>query len=330
MKQKVFYIFAPSNFASGGPELLHQLGAELKKRGLNSTMVYTPKGITSPVHENYREYKLEWTYDVPDTKDSVIILPEVFAELHKNFSRATIAIWWLSVDFYYLSSLNTLTRIINKILHKTFSTQKYFGFDKTLSHTNILHLTQSYYAKQHLISKNINQNNIIELTDYLHTSFLKSTYHTEKKQNIVAYNPKKGFSFTQKIIKECPDINFRAIENMSRGEVVSLLESAKLYIDFGFHPGKDRIPREAAHLGCCIIVGNKGSASNDKDVAIPVMYKLSNNQNNIDQICKKIREVINEYEACHLDFEPYRQSIKNEKCIFETQVDNLIKKLNTP
>lgn len=292
-------------------------------------MVYTPKCTSSPVHENYREYNLEWTFDAPDTEDTVIILPEIFADLHKNYNRATIAIWWLSVDFYYLSSLNIIKKIINKILHKAFSTQKYLGFDKSLSHTRVLHLTQSYYAKQHIISKNINPNNIIELTDYLHTSFLNNTYHTEKKQNIVAYNPKKGFSFTKKIINECPDIDFRAIENMSRGEVVSLLRSAKIYIDFGFHPGKDRIPREAAHLGCCLIVGDKGSASNDKDVAIPITYKLSNNPNHINQVCKKIREVINEYEKCHSEFEAYRQSIKNEKSVFESQVDNFINKLST-
>jgi len=45
--------------------------------------------------------------------------------------------------------------------------------------------------------------------------------------------------------------------------------SRKLYVDFGKHPGKDRMPREAAVHGCCIITGRRGAAGNPFDIPIP-------------------------------------------------------------
>ncbi len=38
------------------------------------------------------------------------------------------------------------------------------------------------------------------------------------------------------------------------------MRKAKLYIDFGYHPGKERMPREACLLDCCLIIGKDGSA----------------------------------------------------------------------
>lgn len=33
--------------------------------------------------------------------------------------------------------------------------------------------------------------------------------------------------------------------------MILTMRKAKVYIDFGFHPGKDRIPREAVMCGAC-------------------------------------------------------------------------------
>ena len=67
--------------------------------------------------------------------------------------------------------------------------------------------------------------------------------------------------------------NFIPIQGMSSIEVANLLESAKIYIDFGNHPGKDRLPREAVLSGCCIITNSKGSAKNSVDICISKKYK---------------------------------------------------------
>ena len=46
------------------------------------------------------------------------------------------------------------------------------------------------------------------------------------------------------------------------------------YIDFGPHPGMDRLPREAALAGCIVITNREGAAAHDEDVPLPPEYKF--------------------------------------------------------
>ena len=150
------------------------------------------------------------------------------------------------------------------------------------------------------------------LSEYLNEEFLKTQIDLSKKENIVAYNPKKGFAFTKKIIKKAKDVKFIPLINMSRDEVIKTLQRAKVYIDFGNHPGKDRIPREAAILGCCVITGKRGSAAFFEDVSIPNEYKFKDREENIPNIIDKIKDCFENYEERYKDFEYYREVIKNE------------------
>jgi hypothetical protein len=99
---------------------------------------------------------------------------------------------------------------------------------------------------------------------------------------------------------------------MPREEVIKLLQKAKVYIDFGHHPGKDRLPREAAILGCCVITGKRGSAKFFEDVPIPDEYKFEDKEESIPEIIDKIKDCFENYEERYKDFEYYRQFIKNE------------------
>jgi hypothetical protein len=94
--------------------------------------------------------------------------------------------------------------------------------------------------------------------------------------------------------------------------VIKTLQKAKVYIDFGNHPGKDRIPREAAILGCCVITGKRGSAAFFEDVPIPDEYKFEDKEKNIPKIIDKIKDCLENYEKRYEDFDYYREVIKNE------------------
>lgn len=78
---------------------------------------------------------------------------------------------------------------------------------------------------------------------------------------------------------------------------------------------KDRIPREAAILKCCVITGKRGSANNNQDILIPDEYKFSDEKKNINDILVKIEECINEYEIKILDFVSYIEKIKEERSL---------------
>ena len=57
-------------------------------------------------------------------------------------------------------------------------------------------------------------------------------------------------------------------------QIINIYNKTKVYLDFGYHPGKDRMPREAALFNNCIITNKKGSAKNKLDIPINDKYKF--------------------------------------------------------
>ena len=110
---------------------------------------------------------------------------------------------------------------------------------------------------------------------------------------------------------------------MNREQLLETFQTSMLYIDFGNHPGKDRLPREAALNGCCIITGRRGAAKNDVDINIPSCYKFDEYKEPLSNVIDKIRYVLGNYESCISDFDSYKQMILGEKEEFEHQIDLL-------
>ncbi len=328
----VVYVVAPANTATGGPELLHQLVYHLRNYlKIDAYMFYFNTNDTYPVHPEYKQYNNPFIKDIKDNEHNILIIPETVDVLKvaNNYLKIRKCIWWLSVDNFYITVLLRdkrnffLSRAINKpfkILFKEdlIDVHKKIIFKskkiKLLNYidNNCLHLTQSLYAFNHLINQKISKNKFFYLSDYLNENFLKIQTDLTQKQNIVIYNPKKGNIFTSKVIKQAKDIKFVPIMNMTREQVIETLQKAKVYIDFGNHPGKDRIPREAAILGSCVITGKRGSAAFYEDVPIPEEYKFEDKEENIPAIIEKIKNCFENFDERYKDFEHYREVIKQE------------------
>ena len=121
--------------------------------------------------------------------------------------------------------------------------------------------------------------------------------------------------------KKSPFFQWIPLINLSSKDMIDLMSRAKVYIDFGNHPGKDRIPREAAIHGCCIITGKRGSARFQKDVSIPEEFKFDDSCKNIPRILRKIEEVFLDYENVNKKFGSYREKIRMEEKVFDEDLD---------
>ena len=82
---------------------------------------------------------------------------------------------------------------------------------------------------------------------------------------------------------------------MNRKEILDTLIKSKIYIDFGTHPGRDKIPREAVLLGNCILTNKKGSANNPVDISIPDRFKFEETKKNEKILNNIIGEIFNDY-----------------------------------
>jgi hypothetical protein len=306
------YVVAPAGVVTGGPEDLYQLADSLHALypATAVLMYYLPQTAEHPVADVYKHFNTESAREIEDAEDNVLIIPEVYATKFDGLQKIKKVIWWLSVDNYYFSpALTSLQRRINGWLLKL-GIGQYLFFNNNLKKIK-WHLTQSHYGYEHLKRKGVK--NVFYQIDHVHPDFAAHTIDESIKENIVAYNPKKGFAFTKKIIRACPGITFVPIQNMSREQVMELLKKTKVYIDFGNHPGGDRFPKEAALLGCCVITGKRGSAKYFDDVPIPPDYKFSQTPWAHFLVREKIKNCFADYHNEARRFVAFRERAKKDR-----------------
>lgn len=326
-KKSVVYVQAPPNYFSGGPLAQHQLAYKLRKMSINAVMYYIPKVKVNPVNSNFRKYDLPYVFKIVDKPENVLIISEFNTSTIFKFKKIKKAIWWLSIDNYYRGHEFLKKNIVNRFL----SFFKIFNFfdlnNREQLNSDVFHLAQSKYAYEYLKKKKIK--NLTYLHCYLDEKFSKITYDLNLKLDIVAYNPKKGIDFTKKIIKRFYDskIKFIPVQNMSISEVQELLLKAKIYIDFGNHPGRDRFPREAALFGCSVITNKKGSANNQLDVNISEDYKFHDESElELDKIVELINDITLNFRLHHENFNSYRSTILNDEKRFGEELKKIFLK----
>ena len=315
-EDSIIYVIAPLNAQTGGPEAIHQLVDRLILLGHEAYIVYYDYNtnfhniqlpndwykslVTADVPNNYRQYNIKQTSIIIDHPHNIVIVPEIYPNLLSGFVYSQKVIWWLAVpstNIYRTFNINTVT-----------------------------HFYQSEYAKNFLIINGVNE--LYKVSDYTNKIYT-SNFATKIKQDIVLFNPNKGFHITQEILKfNKNNIQFVPLINMSPIEIKSLMSQAKVYIDFGHHPGKDRIPREAAISGCCIIVGKMGSAGFFTDVPIDNKYKFEIENLEYSTLINTIENCLVDYNKFLDDFQIYRNTILMEEAMFNIEIKRIFNSIN--
>jgi hypothetical protein len=299
-----YYLACPW-YISGGPECIHQLCSELNTLHNDSYMVYDNN--SEQAIPQYNHYNLKVTNVIEDNENNCIIIPETYPPNYiDNFKNIKTAYYWLSKD-----------NVRWDLNHPSLQKIDY-------------HLCQSVYAYNFVLNDlKIDKSKIYMVTDYTRDIMitneqdLQSSLHLRK--NIILYNPSKGQDITQKIIEMCPNFIFVPIVNMTPEQIKNLAQESKIYIDFGHHPGKDRIPREMVSCGCSLLVGLKGSATCYEDIPISSDRKFDFNDDYFfKKIVNKINEDINNFENVFLNFLNYRKVIRNEKFTFINQIKHFL------
>lgn len=327
LKNKKFLICAPSNFYSGGPTLSHQLCNKLIQLGYQAAIYYYKYDIndnSSPVHPYYKDLNLPYTLKLIDEEDCVIITNETFTDIFRNIKKSKKIIWWMSVDFFWDAWKCNIPGIKNKLRHFLLRIKCYKEFSRhfNVKKKEILHFSQCNYVYDFLIKYGIKKKRIFNLSDFIESIIIPSTYSI--KEDKVLYNPKKGLAFTELLMQGAPEIEWVPIVNMTPIEVRRLLLKSKVYIDFGNHPGKDRLPREAALFNCCVITGRKGSARYSTDLPIPEKFKIEDSVKNIPVIISLIKEMLLCYENYIKEFEAYKNTILKEEEKFDQDLSEIL------
>jgi hypothetical protein len=119
-----------------------------------------------------------------------------------------------------------------------------------------------------------------------------------------------------------PDVEFVPLEKMSYLEVCETLARATMYVELGLLHGRDRLPREAAHLGTPVAFVARGSAYCWADAPVPLEYRVSFDEGWADRMVPVIRRVLADPGQARSDQASYREWVAGEPARYESAVDS--------
>lgn len=315
-------ILCPASARTGGPEALFQLSDAMVDSGIDARMWLASEEelamLTSAQQQGqgfhntaykldhrettideYKKYKTVPFRGWPIPDGAQIVLAEVYIHLLPFFSRSNVLVWWLSVDnaFKALSNIN-----LNQ-----------------LRAPNIRHAAQSNYASNFLTGIGIRST---PLTDYTVTNDTPLQPIGERKKVVAINTSPKVITPIDRLTNEIalidPSIEVRQVNSMSRQDVYELFGAARLFIDLGSFPGRDRMCREALALGANVLISNTGAGGVHNDFLIPDAYRAS--PFNIAEIAKKTVQMTQHPEPHHKSFTDARRKISSERDTFVLEV----------
>lgn len=288
MNRKIYFMCP--RYKTGGPENAHQLCDYLNSIGAEAYMFYFPNehGNHEPLYPEFANIRV--SDRIEDNPENIVVVPEIYriSDAKVSFQRATIAMWWLSYT--------------NACLFNVLD-------DNIKASGQAVHLFHSYYEYAMVRPHLAPSTKWFFLTDYIHDDYLAldPASYLDEKQDIVCFNGNKD-KITASIC-QAAGIPYISITNMSKDQVMQTLRKCKVYVDNGFHPGKDHMPREAAMHGCVVITNKCGSAAYAEDVPIEEKVSLET------ELYDLIPRVMSNYRSYFGKQESYREKIRNEKAV---------------
>lgn len=333
MKVNKIQILIPGGGFYGGIESLHQLAYQLKKMSYNTEVVYIPLynklGTRTKFkkNNNLNNYNINISKNICDEENVLVVVPETFTGYLNSLKNSKVAIWWLSVDNYFKKKISQkkIQVILANIIFKITKNKKLLHYLNQISldelkKKNIFHFAQSDYSIDFL--KKNKFKNILPLKDYI---FTRINNIKKNKQYDVVLNSQKGNKHNLELISNYNDVlKIITLKNYSLKTSQEKLYLSKLFVDFGNHPGRDRMPREMINSKSNVYVHSKGAANFYTDVHLPNKFKFKKvDQKTYFSIIQFI--LLNDKNFLHKN---YLNKIKKDENIMVKQIKKIIKKIN--
>jgi len=334
---KKIYVYCPGNVLSGGIYSLHNLCAKLVEEGFQAGMVYHSINPDILNHEHIRAYHVPSFISIEDSSGNIMIVSETETQFLHRFNHIQKVVYWLGLNNYFKKPV--FRRPFNiKLFRKAIMCRNYYGYTAGVVENYkrrlnwwakagdriwqgpVLHMSNSYYVAHCCQWKGI-ENVPVMHNPVQEEYYLEAGEPLIKKPKIV-FGPK-----TPKILIALCRCLFSyeivRLKHMSPEVVKQHMKEAMVFAEFGNNSGRDRMPREAALLGCVVFSNTRGSAAFHLDMPIPDRYKIPDTWMNYPSIIKLLKYCVWHYEAVKNDFKEYITALEEERKNFPAVVKRI-------
>lgn len=277
---------------TGGPEALHQLDHALRAAGVESRILYWGKRDELAGRDFARRYGSRESSAEPDP-EAVLIIPEIEnPRVWRARGWSRIVVWWLAA-----SRLHPLA--------------EYDG---------CFHIFQSRHAAEQRAAEAIRG---WMVTDYLRSEYFAGVkpVPVRERARLIACNHRSAAWLAQ-AAPGMAGFKFEVIENCPPDRVTRILGRSRYFVDVGWHPGRDRMPREAAMLGCVVLCGRQGAAAYPEDMPLAEELRLVDHDPRLLAAC--VSDCERNLEQAEASMGRYRAWINGQEATFRAEVDRLV------
>jgi hypothetical protein len=190
------------------------------------------------------------------------------------------------------------------------------AYNRRVIESNIGFLAQSVYAQG--FCRSILARESLPMTDYLRRPEIVKP---DVIPNLVVYNGAKGYSKVLDLAPLLPGVQFVPLQQMTYLEVCQALASAAAYVELGVAPGRDRLPREAAHFGTPSVLLCRGSLYCWDDFPMPVQYRIADTDGWAQRTADALAAVLADRPRALREQEQFRTWVAGDRDRYEQEVD---------
>jgi hypothetical protein len=259
---------------TGSVESLHQFGRAAATLGYDARIAYGGDPVFGAVASEFRSYGLRNDQDVADDADVLVLVAHTDVAAVEHLTRARTLVWWLRLD-EAATDAN----------------------ERALAVPGAVHLAQSEYARRFLAARGVEA---ALVGDYVPQAFVSraESLVPAAKLDTVLYNPDPTDLLTPQLIEASKGVlQWVPVTGLSKNEVAEIMAYSKVYVDFGAHAGRTRLPREAIAAGCVVVTGRRGAAGNDVDLPLPSGYAFDESEPGV------LTVVLNRIALCVMQFD---------------------------
>jgi hypothetical protein len=337
INKQTIIICCPGNVISGGVNSLHNLCRSLRLGGFNAAMYYLTPDEKVLANIQITSYSVERVASLTDDENTLVIVPETMVQLLMGLKKAHKMVYWLGLNYFFKNPTWRFPFNI-KLCRKLISCRSYSGYsagafenlkrrlnEYAKSHLNIwgddvVHLTNSYFVANYCQQKG--SPNTYVLLNPIRDEFYEVT-PSPNRDKLILFGPKTPKRIINKLRRELPAFKIVRLKGLPITEVHQLMSKAMVFAEFGNYSGRDRMPREAAMLGCCVYMNTRGSAAFSEDYDIAAHYKIADTPNNTSIIVDRIKQTVFDYDTHVKQFETFKEQLRKEKIGFARETERV-------
>ncbi len=339
---KSIIICCPGNVITGGVNSLHNLCKALTANHYNAYMYYVDADETVLNDFQITSYQVNRIHYLNDSHDTLVVVPETMISLILQLQKAQKVVYWLGLTYYFKNPTWRFPFNL-KLIRKLIACRSYDGYSSgsleitkrrlnefakshlNLWNGNVIHISNSHFVGNYCRQKGSPHTYVLH--NPIRQEFYTHQLNFKNREKLILFGPKTPQKIIRRLKKHLPEFSIIRLKKIPFNRVVELMSKAVIFAEFGNYSGRDRMPREAAMLGCNIFMNTRGTAAFEDDYNIPREYTIADSPDNILIILQQLTNCALNYKDHIVNFGDFRNQLIEENKNFTSNTLNIFQEI---